>query len=254
MNRRLGGAGMRRSLRSAQRTPSSATVDTIPGTTPTHRWRADTAYATGAWTDSIAGRVVSQATEANRPTAATASELSGQAVLSFPSATHALVSADAASTWRLLHGASTHYVVCVPRATTTGRIFSTRNSSSTASTSSGAFLSLLSGSTSVRWTVGNGTANALNAVDVASAFSDETATVISGSWDNTAYRVDTTAVAAVTAAPAATLGSSDPQITLTIGGGAFVDIAEIILWDRVLTADERTTVESYILGRYGVAA
>jgi len=256
MNRRFGGAGIRRVIRAGARLTSSF-VDTIPSTTPSNRWRADTGVVTGAtmtWTDSIGGRVVSQSTGANQPTVASASELRGTAVLDFPSSTHALVSADAASVWTALHGPHTHYVIGVPRSVTTGRIFSTRNSSSTASTSAGVFVSLLSSSNSVRWAVGNGTANPINAIDVASAYADDGAGFWMGSWSDAAYRLDSNLVAASTGVPAAALGAGAPQATLTIGGGAIMAIAEVIFWNRVLTADERSTVETYISGRYGVAA
>lgn len=254
---------MRRQRRSRNVVRTRGLVDPLT-LAPYAHWRGDsTDTATNFdWTDRTGhGHTLRQATAANKPTIVTPSEILSQPALRFDGSNDFLEAIDAASNYTLLHNGAgvSVYMLLIPRAlTVNARILATV----TAGTG---------------WFFGQGTVSgflrcdALDnagafvftgaATQIAGAFAVGTPVLLSYFYRESAspeFDVRTNNVTGASGTTAIAPGSNAPATTLNLGrrpdGGNFsqIDVAEILILDRVASAAENIATTDYFRHRYGV--
>jgi hypothetical protein len=229
-------------------------------------WRGDlTDTATNFdWLDKSGnGHTLRQATAADKPTIVTPAEIASRSALRFDGTSDFLASTEAASTWTFLHapgagGAEVH-AVCVPRALNANAYFLTTQQSANP------YYLLLSGGASndaVRLLIANNAGAA--AVDVttvpvmAVASPIRVATALIDDSGGNEYEVFVNGGSLLTAG-GITFGSNNPLQTLTLckrpgllSNYAQLDYAELVIFNRRLSAGERSSLNAYFVSRYGL--
>ena len=230
-------------------------------TSPFAAWRADVVdTATNFdWTDRTGnGHVLRQATGANKPTVVDPSEIASASALRFDGTDDYLASTEAAATWTFAHtgAGSALWIVAIPRNTTASTHFlGTYNGGATP----GFWLLKAATATTLRmvgFTDAGGFSCDLNAASALALDTPFAALVSLETGASPEAAIEPTAGAGASSA-LTTPGAAAPSATLNIGrrsnGTAYsqIDIAEIIVWDRRLTSDEKTSLAAYRLERYG---
>lgn len=221
-------------------------------------WRSDSGVTLGAgvasWTDRYAGRVLLQATGTKQP-AFNLFQINARPTLTFDGTSDELVSNEAASAWRFLSDGTgcTVFCVLIPRTDPYGTYLATNSES---------------GSTPGIWLRCQGGAHRCEVYNTTSILSLNSATtpndvpvIVDFSYKEVSApegvnRTVNTQRTTGNSTGAPTAG--DPNHTLILGairsGGFYsrVDIAELIVFNRELSAAEKSTVyTSYLQPLYG---
>lgn len=225
-----------------------AAPDTIPNLSAW--WKADSlALAAGAavssWADSgPGGFTATQATAAARPTFQTG-QINGKPVVRFDGVDDGLVSGASSS-----HPETTIFAVVRPSTVTATGIYSVR-----AGSGSGALIFRIR-DTKINFGYQAVTQAAFGTTSLAANASRVITGSYSDSANTTAYYLDGSADGGSTAETTSLTAGLTSAIGMEPGQSAryFVgDIAEIIIYSRVLTASERAEVHSYLQDRYAIA-
>lgn len=253
---------VRRSGAVAPPPPPFSPADLLP-----HSWyRADTTdTATNFdWLDKSGnGHTLRQATAADKPTIVTPAEIGGESALRFDGTSDFLSSTEAAATWTFLHvpgaaGSEVHEVV-IPRALLANHYYSTTQQSANPF-----FLTLSAGAGNdgFRLLVTRNDGSTVIDANVAAALAVDTpvrlATCLIDDGSASEYEIMVDGVVGAsggglsfgTNAPAQTLHLCKRPGFLTQYNQT--DYVERVVFDRKLTAGERSDLNAYFVARYGL--
>lgn len=211
------------------------------------------------WTDRTGhGHTLRQATADNKPTVVTPSEIGGASALRFDGTNDRLVGIDAAGNYTFLHnGAGMFFeAVIIPRTALVA------NDAIMSTYAGGASFCLVFGTTATqaRNIYFNNAAGVTADAVAAGGFAIDTPVRITGSYKESAspewdIRVNNVSISSGSSATAP--GSNAAAAALNVGThangtapGEF-DIAELVIFDRVLTSLERDFLDAHLVARYG---
>jgi hypothetical protein len=261
---------MRRLRRSRERRKKVVSMPAPPfdpiSLSPFAWWRGDTTdTATDFdWLDKSGnGHTLRQATAADKPTIVTPAEIGGEPALRFDGVSDFLASTEAAATWNLLHNPGATgcevYDVVIPRALLANAYFSTTQQSANPF-----YLSLSTGGSNDAYRIlitrNDGStvidANAAAALAVDTPVRLCTALIDDGSASEYEIRVNNVSGAS---GGGLSFGTSNPVQTLHLckRPGMLtqynqVDYVERLIFDRLLSASERNSLDAYFVARYAL--
>lgn len=255
---------MRRNARSNRRWWSSTGVSAPfdpDSTTPFSRYRGDsTDTATNFdWTDLTGnGRTLRQATAADKPTIVQPAEIGGMDALRFDGTSDFLASIAAASDYTFMHNGTgcSGMTLIIPRNALVAHDSILETYTGGANTAFRVLFGVTA--TTARFLVtDNAGAFAVDA-NITSAFAVDTPVLLSwfyleGNSPEYSVRVDN----GTPTTGSATWGTNAPAAPLNVGrrangtGFGQFDIAELFIWNRLITPTENANMVAYFTGRYG---
>lgn len=231
-------------------------------------WDADTGVSPGAtmtWTSSVGGFVANQATAGFQPTQVTVSELSNRPALRFDGVDDRLVSTAAASSWAFLHngGGCEVYIVAVSRASTSALRF-WLSTATTATTDTGVSFGNWGPATNLAGLYvvdGDGVNRTITSEPSTTSSIQDLPTIYAYSYQESVtpeYTHRRNGVTLATGSSISAPSAGAPTSTLVIGcSGAsanfgHVDIAKIVIYNKVLSAASRQLNAAYFKAKYGI--
>lgn len=248
--------------RSRARGGAVAASDAIAALAPTERFRADSLAASpvASWPSTGSGaHAAAQGTGANQFSwSASSASFGNRAVVSAADAARQMVAGTSAQ-FNYLHDGTGCTVLYVGRTTSLGTLQYMVCTQGSVTIQTGALLYLAAGG-GLHWVVGNaGTTPVDLTAGVALTNNTPFVCVVrmaSAQTPDVDVRLNRAQVASGDAASALASGNATTGLTLsgaaTPIAGWIGDTAEVVVWNRYLSAGEVTAAEAYVLARYGV--